>query len=472
MRKLVLTLLATLLVSVSPTASHAQAYPAPNPYRINTAIRSAVEMTMIRRGFAANDPKFVATISRISEALTSAARASTVVTAGAVTAPAWGSVAVSLGIGLVIGYAVDLAAGALVKWIFNADGTITQVQRPLADGEVPDWYPPYKAGEVDHSPEFVGGIPVRRPDDALTFLRESEGSVIYYPVEGWSVEESARLVRSGVYQNCYESVAVGPFCVVIEPSQVRPLRTFHDADFATASKALPDSDLHHELNPTILAAIANRAWSEAASSPDYAGVPFSVLEPVIEADIVQADVLTPFASAATVADFIAPQPISQPLPSRDPAGSEQTDGGTSVNAPTQGSSNSQTPSKGPNADTGYSLDPAPSAEPVDGDQSEPESGDDPDEEVDIDDPGIGAPVLEEIPTAAQILEPLRHFFPFLKDLDMSAQHGECPQPSFEFGGHAFVLKAHCDLIEERRDVISASFLAAFALLSILIILRA
>jgi hypothetical protein len=470
MRKRFWTLLATLLATTSATAVYAQADPVPNPYRINAAIRGAVEMTMIRRGFAANDPRFIATISRMSATLTSAARASAVVTAGAVTAPAWGSVAVSLGVGLVIGYAVDLAAGALVRWIFNADGTITQIQRPLPDGQVPNWYPPYKAGEPDTSPEFVGGIRVRRPDDALNFLRESEGSVLYFPAEGWSVEEWARPVRSGVYQNCYDGIAAGPFCAIIAPSQVRPLRTFQNADFATASKSLPASDLQQPLNQTILAAIANRAWSEAASSPDYAGVPFSVLEPVTETDIVRDDVSTPIATAPTVADFVAPQPVSQPLPGLDPAGSEQTDGGTSTNAPIQGPSHSQSPAS--NADSGYSLDPATTDEPMNNNEDEAESGSESDQEVDVDDPGIGAPALEEIPTAAQILEPLRHFFPSLQDLDMSAQHGECPQPSFQFGGREFVLKAQCDLIEERRDVISASFLAAFALLSILIVLRA
>lgn len=81
---------------------------------------------MISRGFAANDPRFGATLSRASNGIAGVAGTAAAVTVGAVTAPGWASIALAAGIGAVVTYAVTLGIDALVNWLFRTDGKIDQ----------------------------------------------------------------------------------------------------------------------------------------------------------------------------------------------------------------------------------------------------------------------------------------------------------------------------------------------------------
>ena len=116
-------LIATMsLVLMLPVSAWSQALPSPQPERVNRALSGALQESMRARGFAANDPRFANTLARISPHLVGVAGGTAAaITAGAVTAPAWASVALAAGIGAVVTYGVTLAVETLVKWLFRDD---------------------------------------------------------------------------------------------------------------------------------------------------------------------------------------------------------------------------------------------------------------------------------------------------------------------------------------------------------------
>lgn len=463
----------------TPIAASAQALPVTNPDRVGRVMQVVLETTLIRRGFAANDPRYVATLSRVSSVLSSTATRAPLVAAGAVTAPAWGSIAVSLSLGIAVGFVVELAVNGLVRWAFNADGTITQTAIPFPAGKVPAWYVRY-GGEVEYPRTDSGtryGYSTRRPTleellepwdwltpdmldrpDLIGYLRATEGYITYSPVEGWLVEEWARGIRNGVLTECYgDSIASGELCVEFHPFAPTDIRTVEHADIGSAILAIPSSELSRPLSPEIVAALINSAWHEASSNPDYDGVPFAESDPLTGRDVQTWSEPSNELSYPSVGDFVSPQPVSDtfPMPSPNPISNPGETPGTTPNPWTQ-------PADG--------LEPVSYEEddPVDDGGNESDSPSEAEETV----PDIPEPILEQIPTAAEILQPLRHFFPNLSSFALSAQAGACPRPSFDFGGHQFVLRTHCDLIEETHEAITLSCLATFALASLLIVLRA
>lgn len=479
MARLLRSIFVLLAVFVVPVSLHAQALPAIDPGRVGSVIQFALKTTLIRRGFAANDPLYISTVSRISSAVSAAAAHAPLVTAGAITAPAWGSIAIGLGIGVMAGFVVDLAIDGLVRWAFNADGTITQTVIPFPVGKAPGWYVPYN-GELEDPPADSGkryGYPTRRPTleellkpwewltpdmldrpDLIGYLRATEGYITYSPAEGWLVDEWARGIRSGALTNCYgDAIASGELCVEFSPFAPSDIRTVDHADIGHAISAIPDSELSRPLSPDLLAELANRAWREASSYPDYDGVPFLASDPLTGRDVQASLETSPGLYYPSVGDFVNPDVVSDtfPMPAPDPL---PNPGGKPGAIPDPG-----TQPEGGLQDVTYEDD-----EPADDPEEESDDGDEVAESV----PDIPEPELEQIPTAAEILHPLRQLFPTLSGLNISAQAGECPRPSFDFGGHQFVLRAHCDLIEETHEAITLSCLATFALASLVIVLRA
>lgn len=92
-----------LAVFVTPVSARAQALPVVDPGRVGSVIQAALETTLLRRGFAANDPRFIATVARVSRVVSAAAMRAPFVAVGAVTAPAWVSIAIGLGLGVAAG---------------------------------------------------------------------------------------------------------------------------------------------------------------------------------------------------------------------------------------------------------------------------------------------------------------------------------------------------------------------------------
>ena len=89
-----------------------------------------------------------------------------------------------------------------------------------------------------------------------------------------------------------------------------------------------------------------------------------------------------------------------------------------------------------------------------------------------DDPGIGEPTLETVPTASEILSPFfTSFWPELADANFAVT-GTCPIISFDALETHFEASYHCDYLEGNAGFVAGFMLAAWAILSLGIVMRA
>lgn len=87
------------------------------------------------------------------------------------------------------------------------------------------------------------------------------------------------------------------------------------------------------------------------------------------------------------------------------------------------------------------------------------------------DPGVGAPTLEQPPTAQQIANPILQLAPNLRGFQATSKTGVCPRPTIELYG-AHVLDAHCKLIEDNKPVLQMAMTFAWTALALFIVLSA
>lgn len=504
MLRVLIAVAITFYFPLSASVAHAHALPKPDPTRVNRAVQRTIELALVRRGFASNDPKFAVTLARTSSIVTSTARTSALVTAGAVTAPAWGSIAIALGISAVIGYAIDLAVEGLTTWFFEQDGTVTQTvykkqpKLPSQDGI------PFK--EPDDYHEGLDYLKAQVKDTFLyEVLQKIEEQLVDYRclVEDVECHGVNAFLDASILGDVYldirldnatvnvwanrgvtvpdfrpcsdEQISLGPFCLSLEP--VAAIQ-HHRQDIGSVVSKVPESELPLPLNPAILAAVADRAWSTAASVPDYSGVPYSVLAPITVADVTAWSAHTGDDEIPIVTDFVTPNPLIRTVynavPEHDADSLTSNDVSHAYDtASTPLTSVGHNPARDSHSNLGPALESMTTGDVVAEDEPMTDDGATSKDSTDRKNgPSIDEPTLEVIPTAEQILQPLRNFFPSIDQQTIRGSHGECPKPSFEFAGHQFVMHAHCDLIEEARFTITAAFLAAFALLSLLIVLRA
>jgi hypothetical protein len=88
------------------------------------------------------------------------------------------------------------------------------------------------------------------------------------------------------------------------------------------------------------------------------------------------------------------------------------------------------------------------------------------------DPGIGAPSLESIPTASQILAPILGLMSDLRAWAVPAHTSQCPEPTFDLWGTTYTISAQCELLEQYGTQITVAFEVAFAVAAVLIVLTA
>lgn len=441
------------LLLVVPTQAWPQALPVAQPQNVNRAISGAMGNVMANRGFAANDPRFVNTIARMSPALQSIAGGAAAITVGAVTAPGWVTGALAIGVGTVISYAVGIAVNALVNWWFREDGKIDQSglagERDPSAGIAPGspaWRAPFWV--TKSSTQYIWG------GDGVAVAREAEAS--YRAVNGFTPNTPTCTIGStGQTATCGGTIAS---LQSSGPPGACPSGTFWIAGSCSlygflvpasvptvigqtpqqAVNALPNGELDKRLNPKIVAAVADRAWQSAASQPGYDGVPYSVSRPVTEADV------QPWLNqnpqiAPTVRDFVSPNPVT---PANPTPWAVPLNPAAPVVSPTTPNTNTTNPAaESPQANLGP-------------------------------DPGIGAPTLEATPTAQQIIQPVLNLAPELRSFQASSHSGTCPRPSFELFNQIHTLDAHCKLIDDNKSIMQAAMSFAWAAFALFIILSA
>lgn len=429
------------LLLVLPGTTWPQALPSPKPDQVNRALSGVLQDSMRARGFAANDPRFGNTLARISPVLTGVAgTTAAAVAVGSVTAPAWATVAVAAGIGAVITFAVGLGLDALVKWLFH-DNMIDEFSSSLAPAKVPGTYVDSIVWCTNQGGGGCAATAEAMAAQAVSNLGQSAASSSYDATGGvYNVKTTTGLI---IYVSRTKGSLNCPGGHYYKGNQCLPLTFPSEAvrtglSPAEAIKALPQDELGKQLNPAVVAALLNRAWQQAALQPGYDGLPYPQSNPITSAEAGRWAQSQP-QYWPTVADFVRPNPVTATSPAPWALPSNPT-------------SPQITPTPRPNEGT---TNPA-------SDQPQANLGAD---------PAIGAPTLEQTPTAQEIADPILQLMPELRGFKAQGQMGVCPHPSIElYGTH--VIDAHCKLIEDNKGVLQLAMAFAWAAMALFIVLSA
>ncbi|MGJ7490027.1 hypothetical protein [Variovorax sp. ZT4R33] len=441
------------LLMVLPLQAWPQALPATQPDRVGRAISGTLQDGMRSRGFAANDPRFGNTLVRATPQLAAVAGGTAgAITVGAVTAPAWATVAIGLVVGAVITYAVNLALNGLVNWLFRSDGKIDESGAPLT---VPtstamtagDAYWKVSFHSVGVNIDLAGG-------DGEALARQ--GHYEYLSQTGQNTQTApncsasatqavcgiiyANKQSSGAPASCpagsmFKNGVCGPYTFA-SPAAI-PSKT--SLPLQQAVNDIPAADLNKPLNPAIVAAMANQAWQQAASQPGYDGLPYPQSNPITAPEAATWANANP-TYAPTVGDFVSPNPTTTARP--QPWALPQNPTATVTSPATTPNANTTNPaSQNPQENLGP-------------------------------DPGIGAPTLEPTPTAQQIMQPILDLAPGLRHFQPTSHTGTCPRPTFDLVGRTLTLEAHCTLIDANKPIMQAAMAFAWAALALFVILSA
>lgn len=445
-------LLKLCFILLLPHQTLAEALPAPDPSKVSRAVSGVLQDSFRARGFAANDPRFGNTLARISPQISGVAGTAAAVTVGTVTSPGWASVALAIGIGAVITYAVSLGIDSLVKWLFRPDGKIDEsgeslpipVSTAMTIGGA-YWRVSFHSGSINIDLAGGDGEAVARQgySEYLTQTGQDTNTAPNCSTSAYTVScgvISATKQPSGAPASCpagtlYKNGTCGAYTFIAPPAV--PTKTALTPQQAIAD--IPASDLDNQLNPAIVAALANKAWQQAAAQPGYDGLPYPQSNPITAPEAAPWLNSNP-EYAPTVQDFTAPNPqtSSQPNPWALPLNPDSA---------------TTTPALTPNLNT---TNPA-------ANNTLQNLGAD---------PGIGAPQLESIPTAQQILQPVLDLLPELRNFSPTGHEGACPRPSFTMFGNTYMMEAHCILIEDNKAIIQTAMAFAWAAIAVLIILSA
>jgi hypothetical protein len=440
------------LLLAMPFNVWSQAQPVAQPDRVGRSLSGVLQDGMRTRGFAANDPRFGNTLARVSPQFSGVAGTAAAVTVGAVTAPGWGSLALAIGVGAVITYAVNLGIDSLVKWLFRTDGKLDesgdalsiQTSTSMAIGGA-YWKVSFHSGSVNFDLSGGDGEALARQGH-FEYLSQTGQNTSTAPNCSVSINQVtcgiiyAMKQASGAPASCpagsmYKNGACGAYTFV-SPSAVPP-KTGLTPQQATTD--IPAVDLNKKLNPAITAALANKAWQQAASQPGYDGLPYPQSNPITATEVATWTAQNP-SYEPTVSDFVAPNPVTTANP--QPWALPQNPTATIT-----------TPVTTPNANT---TNPA-ATNPLQNLGA---------------DPAIGSPTLEQTPTAQMILQPILDMLPGLKNFSPTMATGTCPRPTLHLFGQTQTFEAHCTILDNNRATIHAAMVLAFTLSALLIILSA
>lgn len=443
---------------------------------VNKAVAQTVEKAAIRRGFAANDPKVLATFSSVATIASGVAADVAVTAAAAASAPVWLSVAAGLGAAAIVG---GLAYGAY-KVFFDDDSSQAKfVLRGSSGSPVSAVDPPTGSNvyvqngiQTDGAGHLVGSTRLRIPTyspfgfHGVTVYCDEPTICMQMAVQGWinlgggtgavfdvpcSAEVNsvitcgASRIGSGGNTKPQSSWLKGTY--QFEMSNNPFYSPTIKGKISEIADAIPQTELNKPADASVIASLANMLWQRAASQPGYQGVPYSVTDPVTTADAASvqstnsstwptnSELIAPVASGAGQPVSISPS-ITPGQPSTTPG--TETGIGTNVNVVNT-----------PTVNVANKV------------------------QVDLGtDPGISTPALESIPTAKMILDPLLNLFPTLKNFSVPSHEAVCPKPTLKLFGQSLSMSAHCDLLESIRATLYATMAFVWTAIAMFIILRA
>lgn len=201
---------------------------------------------------------------------------------------------------------------------------------------------------------------------------------------------------------------------------------YSDLDLSNLKLLIPPLLLDQPIPFERVAEEIDRAWREAASKPNYPGIPYSYDYPVTP------EILDPIPERLKVGDLLTPATVTQGANSTEPtvSPSPQTDGVIQ-------------PERDPNS---QNLDLGP-------------------------DPSVGEPT-GITPTIESILAPFFDLLPDFKNANFQDGHGVCEPLEFNALGLFKTTTVHCDLFEQIKPMIYLIMSLVWLFVAIRIVLEA
>jgi hypothetical protein len=433
-------------------------------WNMNRALSGVTQQALANRGYVANDPRTYATLSQMSNvakvgfssAAGAAAGVGAVALAG-VTAPAWASVALFIGVSAVASYGINLALDSLVNWAFRGDqkldtGAIPQIVKTNTSLTSGGGY--WSATFTSKGTAYAGdGEALARQAAVNNRVQAGLGVTDITCVSAASALQPYFQCGGGWAYAYYYSAGSPATCVAGAYSlqgqcknydflQPAPIPAKTGTSIGTAVSDIPTQDLNKPLNPQMVAAVANRLWQQAASQTGYAGIPYPQSNPISTQEATQWQQANPQVWPS-VRDFVTPR----------------TDSATNTNTVALPSGTTQTPT----VPTTFTTAPNPNVTNPAASAPLINLGED---------PATPPPILESPPTPAEILAPILNLMPTLKNFRPNTQAGTCPTPSFQFLGSTQTLTAHCTLIQNNKSIMQAAMGFAWAVMALFILLSA
>jgi hypothetical protein len=418
---------------VLSSAVSAQALYSPPVNKVGGALAEGVTQTLIRRGFAANDPRIYQTIRAVGSRVLPLASA-------AGSGANW--------LGLAARLSPWVTAGVLVytgvKWYFDNQGNVfgaNALGGVVLGGEC---FFVYGTSFCTGSPEqaliwyainYTSWIDVT---GVILTLVSSSGSGLRYLGEFGGHQPGSGLLPVKNYNSfpIYAGVAsatcpggqgaLNGTCVPAPMDKYSSSGSSSPKTLQTAYDALPQAAKDGALSPELAAELANRLWRDAAVQPGYDGVPWSGDVPVNGPDFLPVQ-------AAHPSDWPVTSALNDVVP-------------TSV-SPVQSSYVNPNQVNSPSGSTKVDLGP---------------------------DPGVQAPNLESPPT--NLFKPISDLLAPWLTWTVPNHSGVCPtfQASPSIAGRVFNvdLSSHCAFVEPYKSTILAASLVCWAVIAVFIILAA
>lgn len=403
--------------------------------QVGAALAEGVTQTLLRRGFAMNDPRIAQTATAIGARL--ASQAATVgsgaswITMGARLLP-WATGAVLIYEGL--------------NWYFTSDGKVSTAD-PASGGAGTTyqayWWSVNLDGKWFRTPEEAAAYNyfsnygwTTSAQGFSTSIGNLNGSVVsdvsFYVCTSSGCGATPRTARAYAGTPANSTCASGQgvsnsgVCFATNLNSSNFNLSVPKTDLQTAYGNLSSSAKSAPLSQPLAAELANRFWRDAASQPDYVGVPWSSANPVNSADF------SPYR-----ASYPAHWPVTSQLGSAVPTASPIVSPEVNPNAI-------------PTAPAGVAK-------------------------VDLGiDPGTPAPVLGDPPS--DLFKPLRDMMSPWLNWAVPSHASECPtwSASPAIAGYVFNidLSSHCSYAEQYRAVILSASIACWAILAAFIVLSA
>lgn len=302
-----------------PQYSYAQALPS----AMQRAVSGVIQAKMVKRGFAANDPRYASTVTSVGSQIVGASAAAAVVTMVGVTAPAWVTVGATVALGAVFAAGISIAADKTINWLFNSDGTVNNGNTAVPTGtqatiEIRTTNPPM---------DTIVSNSIGKPYIVITHTAPNYYTTYWYSQttqtnpdaskysfnQGWTYQSK--------YYYVYKSTTVTtstpcPQNYTLNGSQCVAQGQPVPVSVTDAVNALTPEQLSKSADPEVVSRVAQAAWEKAAAQPGYQGVPIDAADPITPGDVQAYREANP-ATWPTVRDVVQPQPLPDGTPAQE-----------------------------------------------------------------------------------------------------------------------------------------------------------